>query len=545
MRNAELSLETSRASIASAEIDLAYSDIMASAPAFGMAIFHSRTTRGGLLEFDNRPWLIPIYLDPAAFKVISKCSQVGMSDFNINVMLAKAMRGSSTLYVLPRQTDVYNFTPRRVDRLIGWSPFYRAHCSPRHKESDNKTQKTLFGVDCFFVGAESQENFYEKAADGLILDEFDKLNKANLPYAADRIASSPDPWGIKTGNPISRDSGIDYELEQSDCKIWHVKCPACNEWQKIDWLVNCVRQNDDGTWYLLDPNGPVCCKCAKPIDRLMPGEWIAKYPGRDVSGYGEINKVFANPLPNTIANMFEEFVKGETNPGEAQRFFNNVLGLPFEGDGVCLSFEMLSACATAQSQSEMAKLDGPVVAGCDVGKVLHLHISKLHDGRRYKLFCGTVRDFDELTMRCNMLGVDKGVIDAQPEGHAVDNFMRANKRWYRCFYNLQDNNPQDMVVDHKTKTVRVNKTKSCDTSYAAWAQGDIMLPANWQALDKGDFLAQMTAPTRVLVEHKSDSSKDRWEWQEGSKPDHHFHADNYERIAAGLYGLGNNLVTVV
>lgn len=518
---------------------------MATAPAFGMAIFHSRTTRGAMLEFHNRPWLVDIYKDQADRKVISKCSQVGMSDFAINTMLAHAMNGRGTLYVLPRQTDVYGFTPRRIDRLIGWSPFYSANCRQARKDSDSKTQKTIFGVDCFFVGAEAQENFYEKAADVLILDEYDKLNKANLPYAFDRIGSAKRKIWIELGNPIQRNSGIDAELEESDKKLWHVQCPHCNEWQQLDWLKNCIFQKDDGSWDFRHPSGVVCAKCERPMDRLAIGEWVAKYHDRQISGYGEISQIFANPLPDTMDIVLEAFLKGQTNPKEAQRFNNNVLGITYEGDGISVTFDMLSACATTQTAEEFRKLEGPVIAGADVGSRIHLHISKLHGGRRHKLFVGHVDSFEELARKCRDYDVKRGVIDALPEGHAVAKFMDDNSRWYRCFYNLEPTNKEAMVVDHKTRTIRVNKHASCDDSYSRWVRGDVVLAKNWQSQDGGDFVAQMMAPTRMLIKHKTDGSKDRYEWREENKPDHHFHADNYERIAEDMHGQGDNLVVVV
>lgn len=497
-----------------------------------------------MLDFTNRPWLRLIYKDRADRMVIKKASQVGLTDFAINTTFAHAMRGEAVLYVLPRDKDVYNFTPRRIDKLINSSDFLRANCAVERKASDTKSQKTLFGTDCHFVGSQAAENFYEKPCDVLIIDEFDKCAQDNLPYAYDRLASSDKERWYKFGNPTILGTGIDKEFDLSDRKHWMLKCPACNEHQVIGWHTHCVDEAEGG-FVLKHPDAPICSKCGKPIDRLMAGEWVAEFPDRDVSGYA-VSQLFARvSSENVIAGLLSEFNAARSNPSALQRFYNNVLGEPYRAVGAALSHELLGACAGELTLAGHNALSGPVIGGADVGAVIHLHISKIVNGKRHKVFIGHCQTFEELARLSKQYGVQRGVIDALPEKHKVAEFLAANHRWFCCYYNLEAGNKSAIEIDHRTRTVRTNKTASCDETYATWVAGQVVLPVNWQGLDGGDFLDQMLAPTRIYVEHATDSSKDRWEWREGSKADHHFHADNYERIAADLYGRGNNLVTVV
>ena len=82
--------------------------------------------------------------------------------------------------------------------------------------------------------------------------------------------------------------------------------------------------------------------------------------------------------------------------------------------------------------------------------------------------------------------------------------------------------------------MRTQRTASLDATLAAYLEGRVDLPMNFQSIDGGDFVKHMLASTRVF-----DEKKERYEWREGDQADHYMHAENYERIAGTMYGGGS------
>ena len=66
-------------SLAEAE-RIAAADLLANHPRLFLAVFHHRTTRGEVMDFVERPFLVPIYKDKSDQIVVQKCSQIGMTD---------------------------------------------------------------------------------------------------------------------------------------------------------------------------------------------------------------------------------------------------------------------------------------------------------------------------------------------------------------------------------------------------------------------------------------------------------------------------------
>jgi|CXWL01.1.fsa_nt_gi hypothetical protein len=469
-----------------------------------------------------------------------------MTEYAINQVFTLAAQGKSGLYVLPRNLDVGKFTPRRIDRLIKSVPYYAANCASGHKDSDSKSQKSLFGVDWQFIGSGTETNFYEVAADHLTIDEHDKCNLKNLTYAFDRLRSAHNPTWLKIGNPTVPGRGIDEQYELSTKNAWQLKCSHCNEWQDLSWERNVVRQDDSGHWMLrLDQcpiyscdAGVVCAKCERAIDRLAIGEWIAENQTAEVAGYS-VSAIFGDPRSayghNSIRELFAAFREGERNSTAEQRFWNNLIGVPFAGNTSGISDAMLSACVDPEYR--MPSTAENTFGGCDVGKLYHVHIgvaTKNAQGERGldPCFIGTVPSLNDLHSLIIQYGAHRGVIDAAPEYHGVRQFLADHKGWLACRYREGKDESRPLDINWDDQLVSANRTESLDDSLSMWRRGLHRLPSNFHSLDGGDFLAQMKAPIRIW-----DEDRQRYRWEEYGKPDHHRHADNYMLMAAKAYNF--------
>lgn len=501
--------------------------------------------------------MIPILKDKADQLVITKASKVGVSELLFVVVFAEALQGHGGMYVLPTDPVRNRLVAARIDPCIGFVPLYQtANQKVRHKKStDNLSLKKINHSFWNFVGSRSPENFYEFEADFMIYDELDKCNLANLELAKDRTGAAKSERGIWVGNPSIADFGIDAKFKASSAQEWMLQCPHCNEWQQLDWWQSFVVQDDDGHWSLRDTsNGhigsegissrpdasAICHRCSKPIDRLAVGEWVAvnSSTSSGASGY-HTSRLFGAPgndfdeIRPIIRETFDVWNEAQGDPTKLQVFYNNRLGLPFEAEGSKITDTILQA-AMSDYMMPLKADDGTIIAGVDVGARLHVHISRLKNGLRQKLWVGSLPlDPNELQLKCAEFKVSRGVIDAQPERHLAEQWCKHHAGWYRCYYSIGEQNKTEINIDHVDKTVAVNRTASIDQTYAEWMQGYVSIGSNWRSADGGDFAKQMKAPTRIYLENKR-----RYEWQEGNQPDHHFHADNYERITASMLSSG-------
>lgn len=528
------------------EYQQAHDLLLEESPALAFGIFHHRTTRNAQLELWNRQWLFAIYREKSQNVVIAKSSQVGITDYLLCDALANCYRGRDVMYVLPRDKDVWSFSPRRFDKLIQRSEFYRKHRGLTAKDSDSKTQKTIFGHELMLVGSNAATNFFEKPIDHLVIDEHDKCDQANLPLANDRLQSSLHPMTRKVGNPILPETGIDELYHASDKKQWFVKCPHCNERQVLDWFVNFVVQ--EGTqWKALAHSDSdataVCRRCSKPIDRLSDGEWVAEHPDRLVSGY-HCSKLFADPRPLPVVNdMIAEFNDAQGDPSKLQVFYNSRLGLPYTAAGARISLEVLESCS--DKDYVMPHTAEGTVCGVDVGKLLHVHIEKIEQDsngawKRRKVYVGTVREFEDLHMLTVQYRVNRGVIDSLPETRKAREFCQSHSGWYLAHYPAKKDETNQARPDRRERIISLNRTESLDASMQQYLQCSVVLPKTWRSLDNGDFAKQMIAPVRVWHEDRK-----CYVWDEGGKADHHRHADNYALAAAMLSGYGRNVIAGV
>ena len=505
-------------------------------PRWAVGTEHHKTTKGDKMNFDRRPWATQLWCDNSPDIVLVKSSQIGATEWLICDMMVEAASNREGIYILPTDKWRNEFVPRRIDKTIARVPLYRDHTSTEKKDSDMKSQKRFFGRSWRFVGANSDKNFYEAPADTLIFDEFDKCDQNNLIYAYDRLGASDNPKTRIVGNPTMPGFGIDAKFDQSDKKQWFVLCSHCNERQQLDWFVNVVRRDDDGSFVLRDSSFHVssntgsggdadmyCRRCSKSIDRLMDGEWVAEYLDNKVSGY-QVSKLFGDARTRpVIAEMFDEFIDAQANAGNLQRFYNNVLGVPYEAAGSRITGEMLDNCVSNESASRSS-----VIGGVDVGGRLHV---VLRDSDRRPVFIGTVADFDELDFVVKSHNCQGGVIDALPETHSVKSFCATHPGWYACRYGANDPKTMRPKVNHINRTVDTGRTESLDALYADLHEQRIGMSPDWRSIDNGDYSKQMQAATRVLDESKNPP---RYVWDEGAKADHYHHAENYCAIAARL-----------
>jgi hypothetical protein len=515
-------------------------------PRLWLAYCHHQTTRGKPLEWETRPWLIPIYKDDCDRIVIQKSSQIGISEWALCELFVKAKRGRSVMYVLPTEDMVWRFTPRRIGRLLGSVPFYQGAIRMGSKDSNTKKQITLFGTDCHIAGSQATNNFFEIPADLLIVDELDQCNQDNINLALTRLGSATDDEGKAiiayrmVGNPSVSGRGISEAYQNSDKRQWFVPCGHCGHRQALDWFSHFVNQDDAGDWFLRHNDEsdedamPVCERCGLPMDRLAAGEWVAQYPDRDVHGY-HCSKLFGDGRRGAvIREMFNQFESSLLDQTKLQQFYNQWLGLPYKAEGTGFTREII--LRGLDNSYLMPGSERGCTMGADVGSWINVTISKPtdHVGVHRLVYVGRVRDFDDLHRLWYQYGVARGVIDAAPEERLVKDFCKHHPGMYACRYSLGKEAKETVVVDHVKREIKCKRTPTLDELLATWQEGRVVVPNNVESLDGGDFVTQLCAATRYY-----DDKRQEYVWDEGNQADHYHHAENYRNIAVShLSGSG-------
>lgn len=499
------------------------------------------------MSFVDRPWAIQLYCDEAQSLVIQKSSQVGMTEFAICEVLARAMEGFASIYVNPSQDFSDSFVRDRVNLSIDVNPIYRSWQSVISSKSMRlkhfNAGHGLRGVK--FVGSNARSNFFGFPADTYLVDELDLCVQANLPFGEDRLLASSDPKIRKFGNPTIKGSGINRLYTESNQYRWMLRCSGCGDWQALDFFTHICRQIGEFEFELLDqrfrngsdPGDDVrvfCAGCGAVLDRLAIGAWVARFPERAVHGY-HIDRLFADTRSGLrpILHMWAALIEGLGSPSKLQNLYNSQLGIPFQASEIFISAELMASCALKGylGTDFRAANVKTVIMGIDVGARLHYVLWAVDENRRRRLLKAGAAGWSDIDSLIKHFKVNCGVIDRDPEIEQVDKFLRRHPRFYACRYRRSES-LDDMELNPAESMIMVDRTRSLDRSLAEFAKKMVILPENFRYIDGGEFVNQMEAPVRLLEEAKE--GKVRYVWEEGDQPDHYRHADNYSVIALAL-----------
>ncbi|TMK37735.1 MAG: hypothetical protein E6G58_01140 [Actinobacteria bacterium] len=481
----------------------------------------SRTYRieaGGALDFDAFPFQRELYEafgDPGIRRVaVMKAAQCGISAAGVSLALYAADAwGANVLYVLPGFVDAHDFSDTRVAPTIRASAYLRS----RVRSTDNKGLKQIGGAFVYFRGSGSEAQAQSVPADVLILDEFDRLDRRQLPSLRRRLGA---PASLKLerafSNPTYPESGIHDRFLSSDQRRWLVRCPRCRTERPLSW--------DGSTDHVVDEERAAlaCGRCRRPLPAgaIAAGRWLPERPEVAPRGY-HISRLM---LPGQdISELLDEHRAGDEEGLQAHH--NLDLGLPYSPRGGSLDRELVYACRRDYETPD--SYDGPdwVTAGVDVGAVLHVRISRwLKSERAVPLHIGEVADFTALGLLWARYDVRLGVIDEPPEERAARAFMDAHRgRVLLCRWSGEDQR-DPVVTDEERGLVIARRTGACDRLVAAVIDQRRLHPRDVGAA----YLAQMTAPHREVQTRPNGQKVSRYV---STGADHYFFAECYDLLA--------------
>lgn len=390
--------------------------------------------------------------------------------------------GINQIHTLPSDTDVWEFVPTKVDKII-----------KANRIKLDKDSAEIKGIGKGFVYYKG--TFTEKApiiitSDRNIYDEVDKSKMSIIGEYASRLAQSKIAEEIYISTPTVPDFGIDYLFNQSDQKHWRFNCPHCQFRQHMEW-----EKNVD-----LEKEIYICQQCKKEItpEQIRElGAWEARYDNMLFSGYW-INQMMCWDAKKIIKEYYEatEGIKGK----DEKYFYNYVLGLPY-----LTAEQKIEASLFLRNQTNKEPdRSGWNIMGIDTGKENYVIIGNERSGI---FWIGILKDepnktrWQKIEELIEFYNVRVAVIDALP--YTEDAQALAKKFPYRVYLNFFKEDPKMLEVmrfgDEKEKTpekfedeikVLTSRNRIYDDTISALMRGDII------------FSMPKDAPTfQLLIKH--------------------------------------------
>jgi len=351
-------------------------------------------------SFAGHEYLHDIIGDQALQIALRKATQLGISTAVIGIALHDAgAKGLHVGYYLPTDNFIRSFVQARFDPLIDAddalaqltvegdpSEFISAAAKKRRKRADHTQLKIVGRGQVWFQGCENVNDTISIDLDGIILDEVDELDQNLAVYLDDRIMHSSYARRIALSRPSVPGMGIDAEFEASDQKHWLLRCNRCRTWTCLEESFPACLIEVRGEWRL------VCARCHARLPYLSdrPGrtgvspvtgakrsrpsaQWVAKHPGREISGYHLSQLYGPTTTPAAVAALHQA---AQTDRRKKERLTRSVLGFPFAGDRQPISAEVFDAACNPDFKLTRAvpREARAVWAGIDVGDTLHLAV---------------------------------------------------------------------------------------------------------------------------------------------------------------------------
>lgn len=465
-----------------------------------------------------------------------KGAQVGATEIQVIKTVHGHVHGryiQGTLYLFPTAGDVTDFSKGRFKPLIDDNP----HQIGRYvTDTDAANIKRIGKGLLYFRGArqtgkiEGQKATSSKLksipVDRIVFDEKDEMTMAMIALALERIAHSTVQEVINVSTPSIPDYGIDKDYNESDQRVWIIKCKHCG--------TDVCLELDFPESLLEGPSGEVVRVCRRCKNEVHPrdGIWVPQYPSvTDHVGWwiSQLNSIYVNP--KSILNAF-------VNPpnGDLSEVYNSKLGMAYiAAENRLTPSDVYACCGTYVMPMST---DMTCAMGVDVGKKLHVVIGYPEASGRIRRILKTaiVDSFNDLHDLGSRFNVRACVIDGEPETRKAREFRKAaNFPVFLCDY--QERLKVGQRTDYKTGMLIVRRTEICDATHTRIASNMYVLPRRNPDIEQ--YALEMSNIAKVLEEDQETGSK-KYAYRKLG-PDHFRHATNYFELACNQPGLGRTV----
>ena len=436
------------------------------------------------------------------------------------------------VYLFPTRDDVKDFSKARFDPLIEQN-----YCINQYvTNTDAQNIKQIGKAFLYLRGAritktvggskKSSSQLKSIPVDRVVFDERDEMDDSMVELARERVSHSTVQEIISLGTPTIPDYGIDKQYQNSDQRVWMIRCKKCGKDTCLELeFPACIIRKADGSAYR------ACVHCQSEIFP-RDGQWVPQYPERSKYLVGwwisQLNSLYVRP--EYILDLYEDPPNGDLS-----EVMNSKLGRAYIPAENRLTAQEVFACCG--NDAPLLKHDGPCCMGVDVGRDLHVAVG--HKKTRHNLkiiWFGRVSTFNDLHDIAQKYNVRSAVIDLKPEIRKVREFQAAEHfMTFACDY--VETRVGMTSWDEKDKIIKCNRTEICDASHdLVTSQGRLELPRRHFEMEL--FVKELCNIAKVL-EEDADTGMRVYRYKKLG-PDHYRHALNYLMLAAERVGSLND-----
>lgn len=241
--------------------------------------------------------------------VVMSAAQIGKTDgFILNPIGYFMDYDPSPIMVMQPNLQIgESFSKDRLTPMLNDTPALRGKVNDKTRNSGNTIlHKEFPGGHITIVGANSPSGLRSRPIRVLLADEIDAYPATAgkdgdpLLLASKRLTTFWNRKEVFISTPtIKGVSRIEIEFENSTQEIWQVPCPACGEYQPLEWgQVKFDKENLNEISY-------VCSKCGvissevEWKENFIQGKFIPRFPEREVRGF------YLNSLASPFADWKE------------------------------------------------------------------------------------------------------------------------------------------------------------------------------------------------------------------------------------------------
>jgi len=286
---------------------------------------------------------------------VLKGTQLGFTEAATNwVMYNMHTNPSSFLYLMPTESVALSFSKQRFSPALESCPAIRDKLQVR--VGNSLLEKVVPGGYVTLRGANSPAGLASNPFANLICDELDRY--------PDKVGDEGDPIGIVKrrmsnfpnakifylSSPALKETSKIWPLyEESDQRVYMVKCPHCGELDKSPAAGYFEIKFEQLRWTkkVYDDILLYCPLCGVGIAEhektkmLASGKWVAKNPGHWRAGF-YISSLYSPLGWCSWIDIAREFEASRSDPEKRQVFENTMLGLPYENTGESIANEYLA-----------------------------------------------------------------------------------------------------------------------------------------------------------------------------------------------------------
>jgi len=483
-----------------------------------------RNEKNELIEFTHHRFLLDIYTDDSKEIVVRKGAQSGGTTWAILSEIHDAMYlGINQIHTMPTVSDVQKLVPSKVNQMIKMNPCIRE--TMNKGDVDAVTQKQIGKSFLYFRGTFMEREAIMLTSDKNFYDEVDKSNQQVIKDYSSRLGYSKLGRKIYISTPTVPDFGIDKLWNNSDQKYWRFNCPHCGFEQHMEW-----EKNVD-----FDREIYVCQKCRKELipETIQGGEWKARYPGREISGY------WISQMMVTWRTA-KDLIKEQEDAEDEQYFYNFILGLPYLNPEDRISAGLILKNLTNEKSNERDSAMGVDVGGKD----LHVIV-----GNNKGIFGIAILKDEPGKTKWQRLGELMEVYEVQY--CVIDGMWNTNEAYefaekfpYKVYLNWYKEDPKKVrIVRFADETKFTDKPEDFEEEIKVLSDRNRIIDALISELRKGKYKFNfLSGDDRIteLIEHVQTMyartvtdkvGQERREWVSTTKRDHLLHALVYYKIA--------------